>query len=52
MRVIRSRNVVAYVDDDIYEWPAHRKEIEDKVVELSELINSLETGRTEVLRPR
>ena len=46
---IRGRSVTVYISDDIYAWPAHRKEIIEKMSELEELLYSLETGRTERL---
>jgi len=46
MRAIRGRGVTVYVSDDVYAWPAHRKEILDKMNELESLIHSIETGAT------
>jgi len=44
MRAIRGGGVTVYVSDDVYAWPAHRKEILDKMNELKSLIRSIETG--------
>jgi len=46
--MIRGRAVTVYISDDIYVWPAHRREILEKVIELEELLYSIETGQTEV----
>ncbi len=35
------------VPKDIYEWPAHRKEIQNRAGELEELIYSIVTGAIE-----
>ena len=44
MRVLRRRHVVVYVSDIVYAWPAHLKEVLDKMDELEALIRSIETG--------
>lgn len=46
-QIIKGRSVTVYISDDIYVWPAHRREILDKMKELEELLYSLETGQTE-----
>ena len=45
--MIRTRHIIVNVGKDILDWPGHRRDILDRVHELEELINSLETGRTE-----
>lgn len=47
MRVIRRRHVVVYLSDTVYDWPAHLKEVSDKMDELEALIRSIETGETQ-----
>ena len=47
MRVLRRQGVTVWISDDVYAWPGHRREIQEKVNELAELLYSLETGRTE-----
>lgn len=46
MKRIRIGYVNAVVPDDVYDWPANVDEIEQKVAELNEIINSMATGET------
>lgn len=48
LEYLRIGRVQVLLDPDILRWQAHRMEIVQRMIELSELIHSLETGETEI----
>lgn len=47
MKTWKGNFVRVEVPDDAYEWPAHRREIQNRAEELERLIHSIVTGATE-----
>ncbi len=50
MKMLRKGAVTVSVPDEIFEWPAHRQELMDKIEELNAYIHSIGTGETEPWR--
>jgi hypothetical protein len=48
MRRLIRRHVIVMVPDDMVEFPAHFRELMQKVEDLSGFINSIATGQTEL----
>ena len=49
-RIWRGNYVIVEIPDDVYDWPAHRKEITNRAGELDEIIYAILKGATEMVQ--